>query len=296
MTTGLTYRFDYYSETPAGAGLRRFAHEIFGLDFNRVHHYGIAFPAYKPFSFFQDDRVVANISITAMELVLNGQETKAAQIGTLGVIPEFRGRGLIRELFKKVHDYCDQTYEFLFLFANETVLKFYPQFGYREVYEHSFFTPVPKSAKSPGLRKLHLDNRDDFTLISRLVQHRSPVSHLCGGRRCDWLTLFHLIVGYPDHLYYVPELDVLLVYQPKGTTLVLVDLIGNPLPAFKQLTPFLDMNNLQTLEFGFTPDLLEINPSPHYETLPVQKHDPLFVRGKFPLENRVFKFPLTLHT
>ncbi len=296
MTTDLTYRFDYYSETPAGSGLRRFANEIFGLDFNRVHQYGIAFPNYTPFSFFQNDRVVANISVTSLDLIITGREVRAGQIGTLGVIPEYRGKGLIRELFKKAHDYCDKTFEMLFLFANTSVLNFYQQFGYRKILEHSFSTRPLNSAGVSTLRKLNLDNKDDFNLITRLAQKRTPISRICGALKYEWLTMFHLIYSYPNHLYYIPELDLLLVYHAKGPATLLVDIIGSQMPAFEHLASFLDLEQSQTIEFGFTPDLLNIKTSAHPETLAAPKNAQLFVRGKFPLENEIFKFPITLHT
>ena len=61
-----------------------------GLDFETWYKYGCWSDGYIPFSFVQEDTVISNVSVSLMDLWVDGQLRKGIQFGTVGTIPGFR--------------------------------------------------------------------------------------------------------------------------------------------------------------------------------------------------------------
>ncbi|HPQ68351.1 MAG TPA: GNAT family N-acetyltransferase [bacterium] len=290
-TKNLICRCDYYHEPEGRRALNAFVGKIFGgLDFSPWNDLGYPFPEYKPFSFFHEGQVVANVSASAMNLLLDGRECNAVQIGTVACDPAFRRRGLIRTLMQKVDEYWEPERSLFFLFANETVPTFYQQFGYRPVREYRFSAVAPAytSPRVPAHR-LAIERIDDRELLHSLAEKRAAVSARVGVFRQSWLLMFHAAVVYPQHLYYLDDLDVAIIAYSSGETLHLIDVIGRRIPSFGEIYPAIGAPQITKVVFSFTPDLLGIDASAVHAADPSE----LFVRGPFPDHLPAFRFPLT---
>ncbi|MDP8223336.1 MAG: GNAT family N-acetyltransferase [Candidatus Lernaella stagnicola] len=143
MTPALRFRWGYYQNPAGRLRLNEFVREVFGLDFAPWNELGYDFAEYTPFSFFADRHVAANVSASPMQLVVNGNERRAVQIGTVATRPDLRRRGLAHSLIDEAHAHWDRRCDLFFLFANESTADFYQQFGYRLVPETRFRTPNP---------------------------------------------------------------------------------------------------------------------------------------------------------
>ncbi len=287
----LTYRFDYYHEPIGRRALNDFVGKIFdGLDFSPWNDLGYAFPEYKPFSFFHEGQVVANVSASAMNLTIEGREHPAVQIGTVASDPEFRQCGLIRTLMQKAHEYWAPARSIFFLFANETAPTFYQQFGYRPVMEYRFSSTAPAytSPRVPA-RRLNIGRRADRELLHRLAEERIAVSQRVGVFRQSWLLLFHAAVLHRQHLYYLDDLDVAIIADSSGDTLHLIDVIGRRIPSFAEIYPAIGTPQTEKVVFGFTPDMLGIAAPIAQIATPSE----LYVHGPFPFVEGSFRFPVT---
>ena len=287
----LTFRWGYYNEPHLRPRLNSLVREIFGgLDFSPWNDLGYVFSQYTPFSFFENDRVVANVCASPMNLVINNKHVKAVQIGTVATLPAFRGRGLIHALVEKAQAYWDKKRRLQFLFANDSASDFYPQFGFRRVAEHAFYAKAPVF-ESPGVRarKLELANPDDRKRLRRLVDNRTVVSSRLGVLDHTWLFLFHASTTHARHLSYIEALDVAVIHFIAKDKLHLVDVIGKRMPSLRQIYPFIGSPKVKMIEFHFTPDLLhsgDMNVEVALDSL-------LFVRGPFPADLEPFMFPAT---
>lgn len=139
---------------------------VFGLDFKKWYEKGCWNDKYICYSYVDGEKVIANASINKMTLVSSGKEYKAIQVGTVMTHPDYRNQGLSRKLMNHIIEKYEQEYDFIYLFANESVLDFYPRFGFGKVQESSFslkmsdFETQPESTHS--LRRLDTNNTDDF--------------------------------------------------------------------------------------------------------------------------------------
>jgi GNAT superfamily N-acetyltransferase len=282
----------FYNDPAGRAALNRLVLEVFGLDFNPWNDLGVDFEEYTPFAFFEGGRAVANVSASPMALTLDGQEATAVQIGTVCTLPELRRRGLVRELIDHAHRYWQDRSAFQYLFANQTVLDFYQQFGYRPVVQHRFYCRAPAfSGRRLPSRRLSLADSTDLAFLRRLADERAPVSLRCGVRRQAGLWLFHAAVAYPDQLLLIEELEVVVICQAKGACLHLIDVMGRDQPALADLYPYIGRPGIERVELHFTPDRMAIPD----ESL-IAEPDPdshLFIRGEVSLPSEPFRFPAT---
>ncbi|MBN6185372.1 GNAT family N-acetyltransferase [Aneurinibacillus sp. BA2021] len=105
------------------------ARQVFGIDFTRWYEKGCWDGNYVCYSYVDRARVVANVSINKMTVIVEGKEYKAIQIGTVMTHPEYRKQGLSKKLMYHVIDTYEKECDFIYLFANDSALDFYPAFG-----------------------------------------------------------------------------------------------------------------------------------------------------------------------
>ncbi|MDP8256312.1 MAG: GNAT family N-acetyltransferase [Candidatus Alcyoniella australis] len=287
----LELRCGYYNQPRGRACLNAFAARAFpGFDFSPWNALGYEFDEYRPYSYFLDDQIVANVSASTMNLVVDGAAVEALQIGTVATIEPLRRRGLIRSLFSEVFADHPAPQGLMMLFANQTSAGFYQQFGFRRVTEHAFQAPAPKfSPPMQSARTLDLKSVADRDLLRDLAQQRAPVSRVLGVQCQSWLLMFHAPVVYPTCLHYIEPLKVVAISTIQGRTLRLIDVIGTEVPSLDAIYPFIGGPQVETVDFEFTPDLMGV------ENLQVTPLDDslALVRGPFPIEHEPFGFPAT---
>ncbi len=120
----------------------RLAQQVFGLSFEEWYQNGYWTDRYIPYAAVDSGRVAANASVNVMDFVRQGEPCRLVQIGTVMTDPAYRGRGLAGALLRRIlsdwADACDGIY----LFANSTVLDFYPRFGFARVQEFQHSVPL----------------------------------------------------------------------------------------------------------------------------------------------------------
>ena len=105
-----------------------------------------------------DGEVVSNVSVNACNMNYKGKEVKLIQLGTVMTDTDHRGKGYARMLMEEVMKDYEGKVDGMYLFANDSVLEFYPRFGFMEGKEYQSSkditiigenkaTPVPMNDK-----------------------------------------------------------------------------------------------------------------------------------------------------
>ena len=134
----------------------------FGFDFSAWHKAGLWTDRYQPHCLIADGQVVANISVNRMDFCWEGHPLSMIQLGTVMTRPDFQGRGLSRYLMERILQVYEGTVDLIYLFANHTVLEFYPKFGFSPVEETLFSREMPDPSGEVPRR---LDADADFSLL-----------------------------------------------------------------------------------------------------------------------------------
>ena len=263
-----------------------------GLSFKDWYDRGGWGSKYIPYSYITETGMIANVSISEMTIMLNGKDVNAIQFATVGTLPEYRGQGLSRKLMEAVlSDYADKV-DLMFLFANETVMDFYPKFGFRHLSESVFSTPVNKLAADFQARKLDIDDGDDFEILRRLAATRIPVTERFGARNYGNILLWHALNILPDDLWYLADDDILIAFGRDGNRLEIYDILSAHPFSLSALLPKILTPDIEHIDLYFSPDCMDIE----FSGQEFYHDSPLFVRGDFPLEGMPFKFPALAQT
>ena len=106
------------------------AKKTFDLDFEDWYQNGYWKEQYNPYSIVFNNRVIANVSVNDMEFEIDEKRKHYIQLGTVMTEPKYRNRGLIRKLMQEIEQDFKEKIDGYFLFANDSVLEFYPKFGF----------------------------------------------------------------------------------------------------------------------------------------------------------------------
>jgi GNAT superfamily N-acetyltransferase len=263
------------------------------LDFTEWYNKGFWADAYIPFSIVESGRVVSNVSISKMNIFLNGKSINAIQIGTVGTLPAYRNKGLSRYLMEYVINLYKDDIDFYYLFANDTVTEFYPKFGFKRVNEVIFQRSNNIPPPNYNAVKLNLKNSSDKELITDLINKRTDISKLFSAHDYGFITWWYIFNFHSNDLYCLPNENIILIAGENNDDLHIYDVIfEHPFNFENTLPKFLKHNNYQTFNYYFSPDVLNYK----FDKTIRSEDSPLFIRGNFNLEQKQFKYPYTSQT
>jgi predicted N-acetyltransferase YhbS len=246
---------------------------------------------YVSFAIVEGADVVANASLQRMKIVLRGEWITGWQLGAVGVLPQWRGRGLQRRLMQSLLSRIDEK-DIVFLFANDTVLDFYPLFGFRRVVESVFAAEYSVEPAGEPLRALSVDSVEDRELLARLAATAAPPSLDFAARDYGGVLLWYWANFYDGCFYYCEAEDAIIVAEHDGAVLRICDLQAGSAFDLRSYLPRIAKATTQRVELGFTPGAWwpQARPVANYTD------SPLFVRGAHALPHTPFKFPMLAQT
>lgn len=268
----------------------RYLLKVFGLDLHLWDNMGFWDNKYRPFSFFDNDVVVSNVCVYSMDMVVQGTSSRVAQISAVGTLPEYRRQGLSKELTEKAIEWAKSRHDFFYLFADKDAYLFYEKLGFTFVDEYQTRVPLAGKTARSGSVRLDVARKDQLDLVYRYALDRAPVSGTLGVLN-DKLLMYWCLYGLRDHIYHIPDLDILVLYKRDNGVVSLYDVIGSEMPPFSDIYPYIADQRDEAVEFFFMPDRLNLKST---ELVGIDDNGTHFM-GNFPLANARFIFPMTSH-
>jgi GNAT superfamily N-acetyltransferase len=261
----------------------KLAADIFGLDFYYWHKKGYWGERYAPYSFEDGGKVVANVSVNELDFIIEGKSMKALQIGTVMTHPDYRNKGLSASLMNHVLDVYSGKYEYMYLFANDSVLDFYTRFGFERMEESQYSVSFSSGGRGgKKLRKLDIRDSIDLQLIEKIVYGREPISKSFGTANSGGITMYHVLNVFADHLYYSEQEDSVVIFIIEDEKVQLFDLISiAPVNLHNILEGIINKKTTEVV-FHYTPDYEGLE----YMRKPFHRDGALFVKTQGD-----FKFP-----
>jgi predicted N-acetyltransferase YhbS len=264
----------------------------FGLDFESWYQNGDFHNKYIPFACVKENQVIANISVNLFMLCINGETVPALQFGTVMTDKSYRNQGDARRLMEHILHKYENEYDFMFLYANHTVLNFYPKFSFRRFQEHQYQIDASLvAAKQAELRLLNMENAEDKALVLKACKNRKPVSTVIGVLNDDWPLHFYALSDDWEHYYLADEEIVVLAKREKNILHIYDILTPNDFTPDSVLEKLVSKED-ERIQLHFVPDKSK------YPIIRTPISDPdntLFIRTKKQYFND-FLFPETSHT
>ena len=259
---------------------------VFGFSFAPWFERKLWDNRYESYSVIENDRMLANICIYKTEMTVSGKPFYALQFGGVATRKDERGKGLSRLMMEHIlAKYPDTP---AFLGANPSVTDFYPRFGFHLVQTYHPHLEVAINNENCNAIKLSLDD----TTVIEAIHSRKMRSNALDSLNTQSIQIFHLLLDYSDAIYHLPNCAAIVVAEQKGDALFIADIIAETPVLFDTLQKELPFNGVKSVEFGFCPDWLDVNP----EWTPVDmEKEPYFIRGEWNLPEK-FRFPTMSET
>ncbi|MEC0270436.1 GNAT family N-acetyltransferase [Paenibacillus anseongense] len=254
----IIHSYDFKVRDEHRASFNRLSKLVFGIDFEAWYQKGAWDDRYNCHSIVANNQIIANVSVSKMDMVINGESKRALQIGTVMTQPEHRGKGLSKQLMEYVLESYEDTCDLFYLFANSTVLEFYPKFGFTTLPEHKFYLNLSFQPKNnlDFLDKLDVSNEKHWNLIKQMLVSRKPISKHFGIKNNEGLFQFYALNVFHECLYYSRTDDAIIVCKHDGELLHLYDVISDKQLDIEALVSRITTNQTKKVRFHFTPDQL----------------------------------------
>lgn len=235
----------------------KLAEDTFGLKFEEWDELGYWNHTYCPYAFEVDGELASNVSTTIGTMIVDGKEYEAVQIGTVMTNPKFQGKGLSRRLMEKVME-DNANANIVYLFANKSVLGFYPKFGF-EVRTQSTFTVEKKDigTNKMEINKINLDDETERTLFYETTMNRVPISQKMSMVQNEGIVMFHALTQYRDCIYYVPKFRAFVILKEYAQHVEVIDVISKEPYDLLEVLGSLPIE-AEKIKLCFTPDDLKI--------------------------------------
>jgi GNAT superfamily N-acetyltransferase len=247
-----TFKKDFRDIAKDREGFNLLTKATYGFDFEEWYQQGFWGDRYRPYSLFHNSNIVANISVNAMEFQVQGETRRCIQLGTVMTDMAYRGKGLSKALMNIVLEEYEKEYELIYLYANDTVLDFYPRFGFQREEEFVHVGYADADGSRYQFRKPDLREAKDKELLLQIIRQAKPC---CEYAMLDnpGLIMFYLNSFLSENIYYCEELSLVAVAEYEENTLRLMDVFCKKEYNLKEVVNSLVTVPGMKIVLGFTP-------------------------------------------
>lgn len=285
---------DYRQNESLKGSFNSLAMETFNLDFRGWYNKGYWNDTYIPYSFVDEGKIIANASVFKMSVIINGITYNGIQIGTVMTDVNYRNQGLAKQLMKHILKEYENTCDFMYLFANDTVLDFYPRFGFTRLNESEFCLELAKSPirMNSDIKVKKLTIKNDHALLERYAKNRCVNSPALDVVHNESLLMFYFTVVFRENIFYVEDLETIVLMEEEKDILHIFDIISLDAHRIETFLASILKQKTKKIVFYFTPDFAMEGMK---ATVMPNDSDALFVLTNKSLLEGNYRFPLTSH-
>ncbi|MEG0457809.1 MAG: GNAT family N-acetyltransferase, partial [Oscillospiraceae bacterium] len=226
------------------------AKKTFDLSFRNWYENGYWSENYIPYGIFDDKKILSNVSVNIIDTIWQGVSKRYIQIGTVMTDIEYRNKGLAKQLINYIIEQWKNSCDCIYLFANDSVLDFYPKFGFSKAIEHQYIMSiVPKPEK---LKKLDMTDDKDIAILKQYYLKSNPFSAL------PMINNFGLIMFYcssflQNCVYYCEAFDAVVIISQEDKKLICYDIFCDNNKSMNNILSAIVNNETNNVILQFTP-------------------------------------------
>lgn len=263
---------NYRNNSTLRQSFNELAEKTFAINFEDWYRNGFWGDNYNPYSIVRDGKVVANVSVNRTDMLFDGKVRHFLQLGTVMTDEAYRNQGLIRRIMEQIDaDYIDKV-EGIYLFGNDSVLDFYPKFGFRRSKEYQYSREVHNHGEC-RFEQLIMDTPARWKLLQDAMAR--SISHgrfdMTGNPE---LILFYVSKYMQENVYYHAPTDTYVIAEVEGDRLFLHNIFSSSLQEPEKIISLFG-KEIRHATLGFVP--------PHaagYQVTEFHKEDcTFFIKG-----------------
>ena len=264
----------------------------YGFDFEQWYQDGYWKDRYIPYSIVDGNNVVSNISVNVIEFLVMGEKRTYIQIGTVMTEKEYRNKGLNRFLMEKVLEEWRGVCDLIYLFANNSVLDFYPKFGFKFVHEYQYSKEVIPENSAFDFVKLNMSDEKDKDFLFNKVNQAFHFSQLSMNDNAS-LVMFYCTSFMDQNVYYIKAFDAIVIAEFNDSILCINDIFCEKEIVLNDIILSMINKEIKKVILGFTPkDTMLFD-----ETVLNQEDSTLFILDDkwCVFDNKRIRFPVLSH-
>jgi len=224
--------------------------KVFGLDFKPWYLSGFCRGSFIPYTLFDGDAAVSTVGVVINDFTWRDGTKKYIQISTVATDPDYRNQGLSRWLTETVLNEWKENCDSVYLYANDSVVDFYPKFGFIAVNEYRYQMPVEKTGGV--FRKLDLSIREDVDLLIKKHKESNPFSLLAMDDDLE-IMMFHCVSYLYDNIYYIEKYDAVVIAEQENRDMFCYDIFSGSYGVISDILGIIASEEICTVTLGFTP-------------------------------------------
>lgn len=263
---------NYRSNDALRHSFNELAKKTFGLSFEDWYQNGFWRDTYNPYSIVKDGKVVANVSVNKTDIRIGDTIRHFIQLGTVMTDEAYRKQGLIRKIMEQIDADYSNTSDGFYLFGNDSVLDFYPKFGFRESKEYLYSRKIYGTGKCQ-FQKIPMDTPDRWRLLEE-VMNRNVFHGLFDMVDNNGLLFFYVTKFMQENVYYHKPTNTYMIADIEGDSIFLHSVFSTTLKHTEQVIHLLG-ESVRKVTLGFVPTDTE-----NYEISEFHEEDcTLFIKG-----------------
>lgn len=194
------------------ASFNELAEKTFGLNFETWYQNGFWNNKYIPYSIVENGKkVIANVSVNIMDMCLNREKKQFIQLGTVMTEEAYRNKGLIRQLMDEITAEYENKSDGIFLFANDSVLDFYPKFGFSKAKEYQY-SKIVEIQQESTFELIPMKTRENWKRMEAAIKNNQYHGKFDMVDNSD-LIMFHVSQFMQDNVYYDVGSDTYVIAE-----------------------------------------------------------------------------------
>lgn len=262
--------------------------DIFGIDFEEWYQAGFWSNKHIPYSIIEDDHMIANVSVNVIDILWNGNNKHYIQLGNVMTHEIYRNKGYIRIIMEEIFNDYENQCDGIFLFANDSVLNFYPKFGFSKHTEYRYHQIVDIDGDS-SIRKFDIKNKDNRNIFVEAIKNSLVFSKFDTSQNYE-LIMFYANGFMNDNIFYDEKNDTYLIAEQDGKEILVHAIFSEHNVDIKNVVKHF-YGHISKIKLGFVPNNID-----EYETeICIENDTTLFVRG-FDFGGEELMFPTLSHS
>ncbi|MBQ7944709.1 MAG: GNAT family N-acetyltransferase [Lachnospiraceae bacterium] len=249
------------------------AGKTFGLDFEDWYQNGFWGDNYNPYSIVIDGKVVANVSVNKTDMLIDGEIKHLLQLGTVMTDEEYRNQGLSRMIMEQIDaDYAGKV-DGIYLFGNDSVVEFYPRFGFVKGEEYLYSKKVSLTGESQ-LEQIIMDKPVVWKQLTDAMQ-RSVFHGSMDMVHNNELIMFYVSKFMQENVYYHKTTDTYVIAEIEENSLLIHNVFSSTITALDEVIKLFG-KDITEVTLGFAPMECE-----SYDVVNYHEEDcTFFIKGK----------------
>ena len=246
---------NYRNNDALRASFNALSKATFGLEFETWYRNGYWGEKYNPYSIVVDGQVVANVSVNTTDMLWDGSRKHFLQLGTVMTAKPYRRQGMIRRIMEEIEKDYGQDVDGIYLFANDSVLDFYPKFGFRTEKEYQYTKKIAPQEGENGridtLVQVPMREKSAWMQLEHAILNSASQSRLALTDNIG-LLMFYVTGFMQENVYYDREQEAYVIAETEGEEVLIHNIFsGRQVDPGRIAAAFGE--NIRQVRLGFTP-------------------------------------------